>query len=119
MVERIESVPFSRIEYANGRALLQYRGELLQLRDDGRVLDEMEMLKDEEASATVLICGDPQTRSGRMGIVVRRVLDVSDGTLLEEDEANGETDLALVKERLTTIFRGFGAEAGKNWREVA
>ncbi|RZU43365.1 chemotaxis protein CheA [Edaphobacter modestus] len=119
VVERIESVPFSRIEYANGRALLQYRGELLQLRDDGRVLDEMEMLKDEEASATVLICGDPQTRSGRMGIVVRRVLDVSDGTLLEEDEANGETDLALVKERLTTIFRGFGAEAGKNWREVA
>ena len=54
-----------------------------------------------------------------MGIVVRRVLDVSDGTLLEEDEANGETDLALVKDRLTTIFRGFGVEAGKNWREVA
>lgn len=117
VVERIESVPFSRIEYANGRALLQYRGELLQLRDDGRVLDEMEMLKDEEASVTVLICGDPQTRSTRMGIVVRRVLDVSDGTLLEKDEAGG--DLALVKERLTTIFRGFGAEAGKNWREVA
>jgi two-component system chemotaxis sensor kinase CheA len=117
VVERIESVPFSRIEYANGRALLQYRGELLQLRDDGRVLDEMEMLKDEEASVTVLICGDPQTRSTRMGIVVRRVLDVSDGTLLEKDEAGG--DLALVKERLTTIFRGFGADAGKNWREVA
>lgn len=119
VVERIESVPFSRIEYANGRALLQYRGELLQLRDDGRVLDEFERLQDEEASATVLICGDPQTTSSRMGIVVRKVLDVSDGTLLEKDAANGEMDLALVKERLTTIFRGFGAEAGKSWREVA
>jgi two-component system chemotaxis sensor kinase CheA len=54
-----------------------------------------------------------------MGIVVRKVLDVSDGTLLEKDAANGEMDLALVKERLTTIFRGFGAEAGKSWREVA
>jgi two-component system chemotaxis sensor kinase CheA len=119
VVERIESVPFSRIEYANGRALLQYRGELLQLRDDGRVLDEFETLQDEEASATILICGDPQTTSSRMGIVVRKVLDVSDGTLLEKEAANGEMDLALVKERLTTIFRGFGATAGKRWREVA
>jgi two-component system chemotaxis sensor kinase CheA len=119
VVERIESVPFSRIEYANGRALLQYRGELLQLRDDGHVLDEFETLQDEEASATILICGDPQTTSSRMGIVVRKVLDVSDGTLLEKEAANGEMDLALVKERLTTIFRGFGATAGKRWREVA
>jgi two-component system chemotaxis sensor kinase CheA len=119
VVERIESVPFSRIEYANGRALLQYRGELLQLRDDGRVLDEFEALQDEEASATILICGDPQTTSSRMGIVVRKVLDVSDGTLLEKEAATGEMDLALVKERLTTIFRGFGAVAGKRWREVA
>jgi two-component system chemotaxis sensor kinase CheA len=121
VVERIESVPLSRIEYANGRALLQYRGELLQLRDEGRVLDEMETIgsAEEEASATVLICGDPQTRSSRMGIVVRRVLDVSDGTLLEKDAANGEIDLALVKERLTTIFRGFGGLTGKSWKEVA
>jgi len=121
VVERIESVPLSRIEYANGRPLLQYRGELLQLRDDGRVLDEMEAVatQDDEASATVLICGDPGAKSLRMGIVVRRVLDVSNGTLLEKDAANGEIDLALVKERLTTIFRGFGAEAGKAWREVA
>jgi two-component system chemotaxis sensor kinase CheA len=121
VVERIESVPLSRIEYANGRALLQYRGELLQLRDEGRVLDEIETIGsvEEEASATVLICGDPQTRSSRMGIVVRRVLDVSDGTLLEKDAANGEIDLALVKERLTTIFRGFGGLTGKSWKEVA
>jgi two-component system chemotaxis sensor kinase CheA len=94
----------------------------LQLRDEGRVLDEMETIgseEEEEASATVLICGDPQTRSSRMGIVVRRVLDVSDGTLLEKDAANGDIDLAMVKERLTTIFRGFGGLAGKSWKEVA
>jgi two-component system chemotaxis sensor kinase CheA len=121
VVERIESVPLNRIEYANGRPLLQYRGELLQLRDEGRVLDEIEIAgqQDKDASATVLICGDPQTRSTRMGIVVRRVLDVSNGTLLEKDAAAGEIDLALVKERLTTIFRGFGAGQGKDWREVA
>jgi two-component system chemotaxis sensor kinase CheA len=119
VVERIESVPISRIEYASGRALLQYRGELLQLRDDGNVLDDMYGLQDEEASVTILICGDPQTKSGRMGIVVRKVLDVSDGNMLEKDAANGEMDLALVNERLTTIFRGFAGEVGKSWREVA
>ncbi|HEY2040859.1 MAG TPA: chemotaxis protein CheA [Edaphobacter sp.] len=121
VVERIESVALSRIEYANGRPLLQYRGELLQLRDEGRVLDEIEIAgqQDEDVSATVLICGDPQAKATRMGIVVRRVLDVSNGTLLEKDAAAGEIDLALVKERLTTIFRGFGAGQGKDWREVA
>jgi len=119
VVERIESVPISRVEYASGRALLQYRGELLQLRDDGNVLEDMDGLQDEEASVTILICGDPQTKSGRMGIVVRKVLDVSDGNMLEKDAANGEMDLALVNERLTTIFRGFAGEVGKSWREVA
>ncbi|MEG9436161.1 chemotaxis protein CheA [Edaphobacter sp. HDX4] len=119
VVERIESVPISRVEYANGRALLQYRGELLQLRDDGHVLDGMEALEDEEASVTILICGDPHTKTARMGIVVRRVLDVSDGAMLEKDAVNGDMDLALVNERLTTIFRGFAGSVGKSWRDVA
>jgi two-component system chemotaxis sensor kinase CheA len=122
VVERIESVPLSQIEYANGRPLLQYRGELLQLRDDGRVLDEIETLQKqgEEAAATVLICGDARAKgTPRLGVVVRRVLDVSDGTVLEKDAANGEVDLALVKEKLTTIFRGFGAGSADAWREVA
>ena len=122
VVERIESVPLSQIEYANGRALLQYRGELLQLRDDGRVLDEMDamQLQGEEVAATVLICGDARVKgSPRMGVVVRRVLDVSEGTMLEKDVANGDVDLALVKEKLTTIFRGFCANGAESWKEVA
>ena len=68
----------------------------------------------------MLICGDAQVKgSPRMGVVVRRVLDVSDGTVLEKDAASGGMDLALVKERLTTIFRGFGADSADAWREVA
>jgi two-component system, chemotaxis family, sensor kinase CheA len=122
VVERIESVPLSQVEYANGRALLQYRGELLPLRDDGRVLDEMESYKSqgEEAAATVLICGDAGAESvQRIGIVVRRVLDVSTGTLLEKDADIGGAKLALVKDRLTTIFTGFDTAIAKGWREVA
>ena len=39
-VERIESVPMSEIEYAGGRAVLQYRGELIPLEDEDDVLRE-------------------------------------------------------------------------------
>ncbi len=121
-VERIESVPLTQIEYAGGRPLLQYRGELLPLRDDGRVLAELEAAQDrgEEVSATVLICGGSgKGEMQRTGMVVRRVLDVSGGTLLEKDAASGEMELALVKEKLTMVHREFSVKAAPAWKEVA
>jgi two-component system, chemotaxis family, sensor kinase CheA len=124
MVERIESVPLERIEYAGGRPLLQYRGELLPLKDEGNVLPDLEAARQrgEEVLATVLICGDA-SRVGeqRVGMVVRQVLDVSTGTVLERDavsEAAG-MELALVKEKLTLVRREFGVKATASWQEVA
>lgn len=117
-VERIESVPLKEIEYAGGKTLLQYCGELLPLSDDGHVLEELEAGAQE--SATVLICGD--TRKGkkrRMGVVVRRVLDVSNGSRLEKDEVTGDAELAVVKEKLTTVHREFQTETEPEWKEVA
>jgi two-component system chemotaxis sensor kinase CheA len=124
MVERIESVPLERIEYAGGWPLLQYRGELLPLKDQGNVLPDLEAgrQRGEEVLATVLICGDA-SRAGeqRVGMVVRQVLDVSAGTVLERDavsEAAG-LELALVKEKLTVVCREFGTKATTAWQEVA
>nr|WP_158945241.1 chemotaxis protein CheA [Granulicella sp. S190] len=122
VVERIESVPLGQIEYAGGRPLLQYRGELLPLRDEGSVLREMEDARrqGEEPLVTVLICGNADTqRTQRGGMVVRQVLDVSTGTLLEQDAANGEMELALVKEKLMQVHREFGAGVKVAWQEVA
>jgi len=121
VVERIESVSLTQIEYAGGRPLLQYRGELLTLRDDGRVLEELEVAQGRgaEVSATVLICGGAGKEMQRMGMVVRRVLDVSGGTLLERDAASGEMELALVKEKLTMVHREFSVKAAPAWKEVA
>ena len=122
VVERIESVPLTQIEYAGGRPLLQYRGELLTLRDEGRVLAELEAAQDrgEDVSATVLICGGSgKGEMQRTGMVVRRVLDVSGGTLLEKDAASGEMELALVKEKLTMVHREFSVKAAPAWKEVA
>jgi two-component system, chemotaxis family, sensor kinase CheA len=124
MVERIESVSLDRIEYAGGRPLLQYRGELLPLKDLGDVLPDLEAARQrgEEVPATVLICGEAGLGGEqRMGVVVRHVLDVSKGTLLEQDAASNAmgVELALVKEKLTLVRREFGAKAMTAWQEVA
>jgi two-component system chemotaxis sensor kinase CheA len=124
MVERIESVSLERIEYAGGRPLLQYRGELLPLKDQGNVLPDLEAMRQrgEEVTATVLICGDAnQGGEQRVGMVVRQVLDVSTGTLLERDAMSDAAgmELALVKEKLTVVQRRFGTQATTSWQEVA
>jgi two-component system chemotaxis sensor kinase CheA len=118
VVERIESVPFSRIEYAGGRPLLQYRGELLHLQDRGGVLAE---LKEDggETLTTVLICGGAERQGQRSGIVVRRVLDVSDGTMLDANAMIDGMDLALVKEKVTMVHREPCEPAVSSWQEVA
>ncbi len=112
VVERIESVPMDQIEYAGGRAMLQYRGELLPLEDEGEVLAELSF----GGVATVLICGERRVGNERMsgvrrsGRVVRQVLDVTTGTWLESEDFAGnepsDAALALVNERVTTVCRG-------------
>ncbi|MDW5265099.1 MULTISPECIES: chemotaxis protein CheA [Acidobacteriaceae] len=122
VVERIESVPLTQIEYAGGRALLQYRGDLLPLRDDGNVLAEMEASAQtgDEALVTVLICANAGVGGRhRIGMVVRRVLDVSTGRMLDQDAASEGMEMALVKEKLTMVHHQFGMKAAAGWKEVA
>jgi two-component system chemotaxis sensor kinase CheA len=109
-VERIESVPVREIEYTGGRAVLQYRGDLLALEDEGGVLCELSQLHQAEAMATVLICLRPGSRGEqRVGVVVRRVLDVTSGTMVEMDE--GGDRIAMVRDRVTTMHREFAQPA--------
>jgi two-component system chemotaxis sensor kinase CheA len=124
MVERIECVPLERIEYVGGRPLLQYRGELLPLKDEGNVLSDLEAARQREVEVlvTVLICGDAsRDREQRVGLIVRQVLDVSAGILLEGNAVNDgmEMELAVVKEKLTLVQRDFGAKSTTAWQEVA
>jgi two-component system chemotaxis sensor kinase CheA len=110
-VERIESVPVSEIEYAAGRAVLQYRGELIPLEDEDDILRE-KSAQEGSATVTVLICLRPEAQGARrVGMVVRRVLDVSPGTLLAADAAECKQQLAMVKNRVTTLHREFALES--------
>jgi two-component system, chemotaxis family, sensor kinase CheA len=107
--------------------LLQYRGELLPLKDEGNALRDLEAARQagEEVQAAVLICGDPRRGRQRVGVVVRQVLDVSTGTLLDRDGASSGMgmgmgmELALVKEKVTLVQREFGARPATTWQEVA
>jgi two-component system, chemotaxis family, sensor kinase CheA len=124
MVERIESVSLDRIEYAGGRPMLQYRGEPLPLRDEGNVLPSLKTERQlgQETLATILICDDRSSDGPRRtGVVVRQVLDVSPGTLLEQNAISDGTgmELALVKEKLTIVHRKFSAKMNGAWQEVA
>ena len=104
--------------------MLQYRGALLELKDHGNVLADLDPAAQhgEEVLVTVLICRDGLAgEKQRIGMVVRQVLDVSVGTPLEQDALSEETgmELVLVKEKLTLVRRGFGAKTTSAWQEVA
>jgi two-component system, chemotaxis family, sensor kinase CheA len=74
----------------------------------------------EDAVVTVLICGGVDgERKLRFGMVVRKVLDVTEGALLEGDRAVNGMDLALVKERVTVVQSEFELSKAAGWREVA
>jgi len=124
MVERIESVSLERIEYAGGRPLLQYRGELLPLKDQGSVLPDLEAMQQrgEEVQATVLICGDRSLGGEqRLGMVVRQVLDVSAGTLLERDAMSDAAGMELGsgEGEADTSSTQVGTKVATAWQEVA
>ncbi len=104
--------------------MLQYRDELLPLKDQGNVLPDLEVMQQrgEDVMATVLICGNASMGGEqRVGMVVRQVLDVSTGTLLEGDTAidGAGMELALVKEKLTLVQRRLGTKVATAWQEVA
>jgi two-component system chemotaxis sensor kinase CheA len=112
LVERIESVPIREVEFAGGKAVLQYRGEILPLEDEGEVLGPpgARSLENMESQAvvTVLICLRPGTQGmRRSGMVVRQVLDITAGTLLAEDTAGFGSRLAMVRDRVTMVHRDF------------
>ena len=117
VVERIESVPASSIERAGGRLLLQYRGELLPVEDVSGMLSDAHG-EGADWTATMLICR--RDAGSKMGLVVRRVLDVADGNLLEVDTRVYAGRLALVHDRLTVVRDAFAPEEPcVAWQEVA
>ena len=100
------------------------KGKILLMDDEQIILDVTRevlaflgytvVFAKEGATATVLICLRPEAHGvRRVGMVVWRVLDVSAGRLLAANAAACEQQLAMVKDRVTTVHREFAQQAGK------
>ena len=142
VVERIETVPIHGIEFADGRALLQYRGGLLPLEDRCGQLAELRR-HGTDTMATILICtrrpdGRATTKQSgakrprklrggagspgvgeRVGIVVRKVLDVAEGEFVDGDSSFGDGCLVLVDGRVTLVETGYEDRSQDALKEVA
>ena len=118
-VERIETVALTSVEYVGGRHVMQYRGELMSLEDTAGILDNLRGI--DASHATVLICRQPQRIDGggskRSGLVVGSVLDVAEGSLMSTLDDPLKQEIALVRNRLTSVHRHAGGES--SLREVA
>jgi len=100
-VERIEVLSLGAVEYAGGRPLLQYGGTLLPLEDSSGVLAEMVNGRAEAATEmTVLIF---RRGTERVGLPVRRVLEVAGGELLPELADESGDSMAIVGERVAMV----------------
>ena len=104
LVERIETVPVRTIERVAGRFVLRYREAVLPVDDASGILDEASS-QEQDAFATMLICH--HGAGTHIGLVVRRVLDVTHGQLIAEDARVSNGRLALVHDRVTVMQAPF------------
>ncbi len=101
-VERIATLEGKDVEFARGRPVVQFRGELMPLEDEGGRLQGL--LAGDEASLPVMVVSRPGLR--RTGVVVRRVLEIAGGT--EFDEASGPAGAVRVGGRAIDLHPEFG-----------
>jgi len=104
-VERIEKVAREEIELLSGRAVMQYRGELLALDDPGGLLQQGETAG---VGQLVVICNKQGLRAG---LVVRGILDVAEGEVLPPTASYPGT-VARVEGRLAMFSPGFEPQTG-------
>jgi two-component system chemotaxis sensor kinase CheA len=104
-VLRIEQLPLSRIEYAGGRPVLNFEGQLLPVEDAGGVLgpagDDPAALGGSERKIIVVVCREGKRH---VGIAVSHVLDVAaGGDLFEAGTSRRAGGVTLLKNRVTGV----------------
>jgi len=98
LVARLEEVDFGKVEYSNGRAMIQYRGALMPL-----VPIHDDVAFPTEGKRPTLVFTD---RERSMGLVVDEILDIVEDRLSVElsDNSDGMIGSAIVDGRATEIL---------------
>ncbi len=99
-VARLEKIPRSRIELAEGKEVVQYRGEIMPLFRLGNLLGWGNCDSDEDLLNVVVYVDDGQS----IGLVVHDIIDItqSDHGFNESDPANSKT-AAVIQNHVTDI----------------
>ncbi|MGA3034076.1 MAG: chemotaxis protein CheW [Terracidiphilus sp.] len=121
-VLRIEQLPFSRIEYFDGRPILNFDGQLLPIEDTGGVLPAA--TGDHDAPIIVVVCRDGNRH---VGLAVSHVLDVASGERLFEAGTGTQTEgVTLLNNRVTGVVSlatavapPAGGDQIEDWKELA
>jgi two-component system chemotaxis sensor kinase CheA len=104
MVARLEKVPASAIEDANGRQVIQYRGAILPLVRLSRVFGSAEVDETREQDLQIIVYSEDNLNCG---FVVNRIVDIVE-TELRLQTKNGADDNLLgttvIQQRVTDVL---------------
>ncbi len=107
IVDRIETVPFNRIEFAGQQPVMQYLGGLLPLLDESNLLHDLSESSSTNAAQTPVQILVIHHESEAVGIVVREVLDVTRGNIYADANLpgaeNATSKVARIGDRVTVL----------------
>ena len=118
MVARLEKVPHTAIESADGREVIQYRGRILPLVRLAEVLGAPAATSADEQEIQIVVYADNERSCG---LVVNRILDIVE-TELQFDATRPETDPLLgttvIQQRVTDVLN-LRSLAQHAWRHAS
>jgi two-component system chemotaxis sensor kinase CheA len=103
MISRLEKVPTSAIEFADGREVIQYRGAILPLVRLADVFQAESPCDQAEDELKIIVYAD---ESFRCGLVVQRIIDIVETKLDFATKENEDNLLgtAVIQKRVTDVL---------------
>jgi len=102
-VTRLEKIELRTIEIADGREVVQYRGEILSLIRLNDVLGVPSSRDPEDPFIDVIVYSEPERT---VGIVVDRIIDIVEQTIepSKDSQANGRVVSAVIQGQVTDLI---------------
>jgi two-component system, chemotaxis family, sensor kinase CheA len=103
LVARLEEIPVSSIERADGQQVVQYGGQIMPLIQLGEILNLPSKARDDQRNLQVIVYAE----NGRsVGLVVDRILDIVETTLTIQHSGKrmGVLGSAVIQNRVTDLL---------------
>jgi two-component system, chemotaxis family, sensor kinase CheA len=104
MISRLEKIARSTIEYADGREVIQYRGEIMPLMRLSEVFGATPQNDESKLEFQIVVYAD---QDYRCGLVVNRIVDIVETELRLSTSRGAEDNLlgtSVIQERVTDVL---------------